>query len=139
MSDMEPPMEGEVEIKLESDIVTARQTVREVASRIGFSITDSTRIVTAASELARNVFKYGGCGSMHWRIVSEPRANGLELLFADEGPGISDVSDAMKEGFSTGGGLGMGLPGTKRLMDEMVIDTGPDKGTRVTVRKWLKT
>jgi serine/threonine-protein kinase RsbT len=103
--------QGEVSIKAESDIVVARRTVREAAAQAGFTVTDVTRIVTAASELARNVFKYAGEGVMRWRQVENDSQPGLELKFVDHGPGIPDVNLAMQEGFSTSNGLGMGLPG----------------------------
>ncbi len=129
--------EGEVRIDEESDIVSARQAVRQAAIELGFSTTDTTRIVTAASEMARNVFKYAGSGEMRWRVVTNGGARGLELHFVDRGPGIKDVDEALKPGFSTGGGLGLGLPGAQRLMDELEIDTAPDRGTTVRLTKWL--
>jgi len=129
---------GEFRIETESDIVTARKHVREAAVAIGFSLTDVTRIVTAASELTRNVYHYAGCGDMRWRELDRGSSLGLELIFEDRGPGIADIGQAMQPGFSTGKGLGMGLPGAKRLMDEMTIDSAPGRGTIVRVRKWLK-
>src|SRR5437868_2742530 len=128
--------EGEVVIETEGDIVSARRAVREVAAQTGFSSTDVTRIVTAASELARNIFHYAGKGRMHWRCVEANERRGLELRFRDEGPGIEDVNLALQGGYSTGEGLGLGLPGAKRLMDEMEIQSKPGQGTTVTVRKW---
>jgi len=128
---------GEFRIETESDIVTARRYVREAAVAIGFSLTDVTRIVTAASELTRNVYHYAGCGEMRWRELDRGSSRGLELIFEDRGPGIADIGQAMEPGFSTGKGLGMGLPGAKRLMDEMSIDSAPGRGTTVRVRKWL--
>src|SRR5437016_9679055 len=114
---MNPIAQGEIKIKTEGDIVAARRTVRDAAIQAGFPLTDVTRIVTAASELARNVFKYAGQGVMRWRqLESDPR-RGLELQFVDDGPGIADVNLAMQEGYSTSKGLGLGLPGVKRLMD----------------------
>ena len=127
---------GEVSIHSEADIVAARKAVRDVAVGLGFGVTDVTRIVTAASELARNSFLYAGSGRMSWRIVETAAKSGVELVFADRGPGIDNVEQAMQEGYTTGGGLGMGLPGTKRLMDEMEICSERGKGTTVTVRKW---
>ena len=129
---------GEVPIGTESDIVVARRAVRDIAARIGFNPTETTRIVTAASELARNVYKYGRGGMMHWRAVRDGRVKGIELVFEDKGPGIADIAEAMREGYSTGGGLGIGLPGTKRLMDEMEIRTVVGQGTAVTVRRWQR-
>lgn len=129
---------GEVCINSESDIVTARKIVRDAAIAMGFGVTDVTRIVTAASELTRNVFRYAGSGVMHWRTVNAGGAVGLELTFEDHGPGIADVERAMEAGYTTKGGLGLGLPGAKRLMDEMEIESEVGKGTRVTVKKWRK-
>jgi serine/threonine-protein kinase RsbT len=137
MSD-ETHMQGEVRIDDESHIVTVRKSVREVTTRLGFGITDVTRVVTAASELARNVFHYAGIGVMRWRELADGSRIGIELTFEDHGPGIPDVEQAMQEGYSTGVGLGMGLPGTKRLMDEMEIHSEIGRGTTVVVRKWRK-
>jgi serine/threonine-protein kinase RsbT len=119
--------------------VSARRAVREAATQLGFGVTDVTRIVTAASELARNVFKYAGQGVMRWRPLEEGRQRGIELRFEDHGPGIEDVGRALEEGYSTGGGLGMGLPGARRLMDEMEIHSAVGQGTTVTLRKWRRS
>jgi serine/threonine-protein kinase RsbT len=127
---------GEVTIKTEGDIVAARRTVREIAMSLGFGQTDVTRIVTAASELARNVFKYGGGGMMKWRRAEAHGRVGVELSFIDRGPGIADVSLALQEGYSTGRGLGLGLPAAKRLMDELDIRSVVGEGTTITLRKW---
>jgi len=136
---MSRPPEGEIPLETEGDIVVARRTVREIASQLGFGPTDVTRIVTAASELARNVFQYAGKGKMQWRNIESSGPSGLELRFLDQGPGIADVNLALQEGYSTGEGLGLGLPGAKRLMDEMEIQTTPGQGTKVTVKKWRKS
>ncbi len=127
---------GEVIIQIEGDIVVVRRTVRETATRLGFGITDVTRIVTAASELARNIVCYAGSGVMRWQILTGNGKLGLELVFVDQGPGIPDIGLAMQEGYSTSGGLGMGLPGSKRLMDEIEIQSQLGTGTVVIVRKW---
>jgi len=132
-------LDGEFSINTESDIVTARRFVREAATALGFGIVDVTRIVTAASELTRNIYQYAGNGVMRWRALSEGGRRGLELVFEDHGPGIANVAQAMEMGFSTGKGLGLGLPGARRLMDEMSVESEPGKGTTVRVRKWLKT
>jgi len=129
---------GDLCIESESDVVGARRIVRDAAIQLGFSQTDVTRIVTAASELARNTFKYAGGGVMRCRGVENGSRSGLELQFEDHGPGIPDVSLAMENGYSTSGGLGLGLPGAKRLMDEMEIESQPGTLTVVTVRKWLR-
>ncbi|EDY17607.1 putative anti-sigma regulatory factor, serine/threonine protein kinase [Chthoniobacter flavus Ellin428] len=133
---MNPVLPGEIAIKSESDIVAARRTVRDAAMQVGFGMTDVTRIVTAASELARNVFKYAGEGAMTWRQLEEPGRMGIELRFIDHGPGIADVQLALQEGYSTGAGLGLGLPGAKRLMDELDIQTASGQGTTITLKKW---
>lgn len=129
---------GEVAIASEVDIVSARKAVREAAVKLGFGVTDVTRIVTAASELARNTFLYAGTGRMRWRRLSTSGKSAIELVFEDNGPGIADIASVMQDGYTSGGGLGMGLPGTKRLMDEMEISSEPGKGTTVTVRKWRR-
>ena len=135
---MNEALQGEFRIESESDIVTARKIVRDAATALGFGITDVTRIVTAASELTRNIYHYAKSGVMRWRVLNDGDGTGLELTFEDHGPGIPDVAKAMEMGFSTGKGLGMGLPGSKRLMDEMTIESTVGQGTTVRVRKWLK-
>lgn len=129
---------GELSIQTESDIVTARRAVRDAATQLGFPQTDVTRIVTAASELARNVFKYAGSGVMFWRRVEKHGRIGLELQFVDHGPGIQDIHLAMEEGYSSAGGLGMGLPGAKRLVDELEIQSAAGQGTTVALKKWRR-
>ncbi len=129
-------LQGEVTIKTEGDIVAARRTVREAAVQAGFGVTDVTRIVTAASELARNVFKYAREGVMRWRQLETGGRTGIELVFADHGPGIPDIQLALQEGYSTGAGLGLGLPGAKRLMDELEIQSIVGQGTTITLKKW---
>ncbi len=135
---MNQPREGEFPIGSEGDIVMARRVVRNAATALGFGITDVTRIVTAASELTRNIYQYAGSGVMRWRPLRRDARVGLELIFEDRGPGIPDVDKAMEAGFSTGKGLGMGLPGAKRLMDEMTVQSLLGKGTTVEARKWLR-
>lgn len=130
--------EGIVKIESEGDIVAVRKTVREISSECGFGITDVTRIVTAASELARNIYHYAGHGDMLWHVLEASESTGIEMTFVDQGPGIKDVDKAMELGYTTGKGLGLGLPGAKRLMGEMEIQSHVGKGTTVTVRKWLK-
>jgi len=133
---MSTDAEGELAIETEGDIVATRHTVREVALALGFGITDVTRIVTAASELARNVYKYGGGGIVRWRRLGSRERSGIELQFIDQGPGIPDISKALEAGYSTGQGLGLGLPAAKRLMDELEIRSDPGQGTCVTLTKW---
>ena len=135
---MDATCEGEVRIASESDIVTARKVVRTQAAGLGFGVTDVTRIVTAASELTRNIYRYAGSGHMRWRLLRAAEGIGLELIFADEGPGIGDIGKALETGYTTGNGLGMGLPGAKRLMDELEIQSQIGKGTTVTARKWMR-
>jgi len=129
---------GNVPIKSENDIVVARRVVRDVATQLCFGVTDVTRVITAASELARNVFLYAGEGVMRWCTFDRAGAVALELTFEDDGAGIPDIELAMKPGYSTSRGLGLGLPGAKRLMDEMEIHSEVGNGTTVTVRKWLR-
>lgn len=135
---MSDELQGEVSIGSEADLITVRKTVRAVVTRLGFGVTDATRIVTAASELARNVYVYAKSGILRWRVVDSSAGIGIELIFEDKGPGISDIKQAVQEGFSTSGGMGMGLSGTKRLMDEMEVQSVVGKGTTVTVRKWQR-
>lgn len=135
---MTETLQGEITIKAEGDIVIVRRTAREVSAQIGFGITDVTRIVTASSEMARNIFKYAGEGIMRWRRIEKDGRAGIEVQFEDQGPGIADVNRALQEGYTTGEGLGMGLPGTKRLVDELEINSAVGKGTTVTLRRWLK-
>ena len=128
---------GEFAIGSEGDIVMARKLVRNAATALGFGITDVTRIVTAASELTRNIYQHAGSGVMRWQSFGNA-GDGIELTFEDKGPGIPDVAKAMEMGFTTGEGLGMGLPGSKRLMDELTIQSVVGEGTTVRARKWLK-
>ncbi|MEU8415929.1 anti-sigma regulatory factor [Amycolatopsis japonica] len=122
-------------VRAEEDLLTARHAVRACAVAAGFSIVDQTKIVTAASELVRNAYIHGGGGSMTITVRRVGRV-GLELTVRDEGPGIADVEQAMADGFSTGAGLGHGLGGTRRLVDEFTIDTAPGRGTTVTIVRW---
>lgn len=134
---MTAPAAGELAIRTETDIVMARKCVREVSVALGFGITDVTRIVTAASELVRNIYLYAGSGVLRWQLLDGGQP-GLELIFEDQGPGIADLSLALQPGYSSGKGLGMGLPGSKRLMDELVVHSELGKGTTVRIKKWLR-
>jgi serine/threonine-protein kinase RsbT len=127
---------GEAPLRSEHDIVVARQIVRKLTQELGFSLVDQTKMVTAASELARNAFIYGRGGTMTWEKVARPDRVGLKLRFADEGPGIPDLDLAMTDGWTSGSGLGLGLTGAKRLVNEFEIDTKVDGGTRVTISRW---
>ena len=120
----------------EQDIVAARQKVRQVAQEIGFSVVDQTKIVTAASELVRNAVVYGGGGTLDWQVMAENGKQGLRLTITDHGPGIADLTLAMKDGWTSGGGLGLGLPGAKRLVNQFNIESTPGVGTTVIVTKW---
>jgi len=126
----------ELPVKTEQDIVSARQTVRRLTLEIGFSLVDQTKMVTAASELARNTVIYGGGGAMTCEILTEGARTGLRLTFRDQGPGIPNLELAMMDGWTSGSGLGMGLSGTKRLVNEFEIESAPGKGTRVTITRW---
>ena len=128
----------EFAIQTENDIVMARKIVREAATTSGFGITDVTRIVTAASELTRNIYQYAGSGTMRLRSLDQGSRSGLELVFEDHGPGIPDINRAMELGSSTGKGLGLGLPGAKRLMDELAIHSEVGKGTTIETKKWRR-
>jgi len=117
-------------------VVIVRQAVRRRALDLGFSLVDQTKIVTAASELARNTLVHGGGGKATVEVVSNGSRNGVRLIFEDAGPGIADVALAMRDGYSTAGGLGLGLSGAKRLSNEFSIDTVPGGGTRVVIARW---
>lgn len=125
-----------IPVQTEQDCVTVRQTVRKLAQQVAFSLVDQTKIVTAASELARNTVIYGGGGLMKWEIVVEGARTGVRLTFSDEGPGIANMELAMMDGWTSGSGLGMGLSGSKRLVNEFAIDSAPGKGTRVMIARW---
>ena len=123
-------------IQSSADVVLVRQAVRQWAVELRFSLVDQTKIVTAASELARNTLDYGGGGVVKLESLQEGIRRGLRLTFEDKGPGIPDLDLALKDGFTTGGGLGMGLSGTKRLVNEFNIVSQVGKGTCVTITKW---
>jgi serine/threonine-protein kinase RsbT len=135
---MAKELPSETPIQTEGDLVLVRRMAREAATQAGFGPTDVTRIVTASSELARNIFKYAGRGRMRWQTIVQGDRSGILLEFQDDGPGIADVQLAMQEGYSSSGGLGMGLPGAKRLVDELEISSSAGKGTVVTLKKWLR-
>lgn len=126
----------ELPLRSGEDIVRLRQAVRERAIVMGFSLVEQTKIVTAASELGRNTVQYGGGGVAAIAEVAKGGRRGLRLEFVDQGPGIADIAQALTDGFTTGGGLGLGLSGSKRLCDEFEIDSAPGKGTRVTIVRW---
>lgn len=126
----------ELSIYKEQDVVPFRNRVKEYAVKIGMGLLNQTKLITAASELVRNMLKYGGGGKALIEVVSKGRENGIRLTFSDKGPGIKDINLAMKDGFTTGRSLGLGLPGTKRLVSEFKIESELGKGTIVTVIKW---
>ena len=125
-----------VPIQTSSDVVMARQATRSAASEMGFSLVDQTKMVTAASELARNTLDYGGGGTMRLETLNEGPRRGLRLVFEDQGPGIPDVQLALKDGFTSGGGLGLGLGGARRLVNDFDIQSKVGEGTRVTITRW---
>ncbi|GIH15897.1 anti-sigma regulatory factor [Rugosimonospora africana] len=132
---------GDVEalpITADEDVVRVRQLVRSRAVAAKLSLIDQTKLVTAASELARNTLVHGGGGRAEVSTVTNGRRNGIRVHFADDGPGIADLDLAMTDGYTSGTGMGLGLSGARRLVDEFDIDTGPGAGTRVTVTKWSR-
>lgn len=125
-----------MEIQSSADVVLVRQAVRQLSVEIGLGLVDQTKIVTAASELARNTLDYGGGGIVKLETLQEGGRRGLRLIFEDQGPGIPDIEMALKDGFTTGGGLGMGLGGAKRLANEFEIESEVGQGTRITIVRW---
>jgi serine/threonine-protein kinase RsbT len=128
--------QSEVVLKSQQDVVIMRQLVRSWSIEAGFSLVDQTKIVTAASELARNAVVYGGGGEAKLEILHDNGRTGLRLTFEDRGPGIADIDRAMQDGYTTGNGLGLGLGGAKRLCSEFSIDSHPGQGTRVIITRW---
>ncbi|WP_345620047.1 anti-sigma regulatory factor [Streptomyces ziwulingensis] len=118
------------------DLTWVRQRVRKVSAEAGFGLVQQTKLVTAASELARNTLLHGGGGHLEIALLHRGRARGVRLVFTDEGPGIPDVDQAMTDGWSTGGGLGLGLSGAKRLVHDFTLETAPGRGTTITVVAW---
>jgi len=127
---------GELPLTNEHDIVLGRQAVRRFCQQQGFSLVDQTKMVTAASELARNALIYGGGGTLKWEILDEGSRRGLRLTFVDQGPGIPNLELAMTDGWSSGTGLGLGLTGTRRLVNEFEIQSTVGAGTRVVITRW---
>jgi serine/threonine-protein kinase RsbT len=123
-------------VRTTDDIVNVRQIVRKIAIETGFNLVDQTKIITAASELARNTVIYGGGGVLKIEVLTNGSKSGVKLIFEDEGPGIADVEQALKDGYTSGQGLGMGLGGARRLSNEFEIQSQPGKGTRVAITKW---
>lgn len=133
-------MSGELVIRIEreADIVSARQKGRELATSIGFSSTDQALLATAISEIARNIVTYAGAGTVTLRIVQDGPRRGVTVIAKDEGPGIPDVELALRDGYSTGKSLGLGLPGARRIMDVFELESSVGAGTTVTMTKWLR-
>lgn len=125
-----------MKIEKEQDVVPFRNRVKEYAVRIGMSVVNQTKLITAGSELVRNMLKYANGGNTIIEVVSEGRNSGIRLTFQDKGPGIKDIPQAMKDGFSTGKSLGLGLPGAKRLVNEFEIKSSVGEGTTVSIIKW---
>jgi len=130
------PRSEERQIRTEQDVVSIRQAVRGWAVETGFSLIDQTKLVTATSELARNTLVHGGGGAVRMELLEAGPRRGIRLVFTDEGPGIADLEQALRDGYSTGGGLGLGLSGSRRLVNEFDVQSTPGAGTRVTVVKW---
>nr|WP_323137837.1 anti-sigma regulatory factor [Nocardia sp. alder85J] len=126
-----------IAVKVSNDIVTARQAGRELAAKLGFSLTDITMISTAISEVARNITSYAGTGEIRIVVADRDGRRALVIQAQDSGPGIPDITRALEDGYSTGRGLGLGLPGAKRLMDRLDIDSAPGQGTLVEMWKWV--
>jgi serine/threonine-protein kinase RsbT len=133
---MTPPTREQRLIRSSEDVTLVRRLVRSHSVALGFSLIDQTKLVTAASELARNALEHGGGGFMELEHVTDRARRGLKLTFVDEGPGIADVSQAMRDGYTTGSGLGLGLGGAKRLSGDFNIESTPGKGTRVAITRW---
>ena len=125
-----------LEIRTSSDVVAVRQAARALAEQTGLSLVDQTKLVTAASELARNTLDYGGGGTVRVDVLENGARRGVRLVFEDQGPGIPNVAEAMKDGFTTGSGLGLGLGGARRLVNDFAIESAPGRGTRVTIARW---
>jgi serine/threonine-protein kinase RsbT len=127
-----------IAVASDQDVVRVRQLVRTVAVAVDLSLVDQTKLVTAASELARNTLIYGGGGTVEIGCVENGRRRGIRIVFADRGPGIPDLELALTDGYTTGAGLGLGLSGARRLVDDFDIETTPGQGTSITVTKWCR-
>ena len=134
------PVAGDVRvaIRTDADVVTARQEARTMGASLGFSSTDLTLLATAISEIARNITTYAGEGEVALRVITDSGRQGIEVVASDDGPGIADVELAMQDGYTTGNGLGLGLPGTRRLVDDFELETAPGTGTTIRLVKWTR-
>jgi serine/threonine-protein kinase RsbT len=130
------PKNERLPLRNSEDIVIVRQFVRSLTVELGFSLVDQTKIVTAASELARNTVTYGGGGWAEVALIARDERRGVKVVFEDQGPGIPDVNKALQDGYTTGGGMGLGLGGAKRLVNEFEISSTPGVGTRVSIARW---
>ena len=136
---MDVTKDASAPIQSSLDVVKIRQMVREWTISLGFSLVDQTKMITAASELARNVLEHGGGGEVKLEALNNVNRRGLRVTFSDQGAGMADVEQALKDGFSTGSGMGLGLGGAKRLVNDFSIDSAPGRGTRVTIVRWRPT
>ncbi len=127
---------GTLPLENEQHIVASRQAVRSLCQLLKFSLVEQTKMITAASELSRNTLIHGGGGRMRWEVIEAGAKTGLTLHFEDEGPGIADLKLAMTDGWTSGSGMGLGLPGSKRLVSDFSVDSAPGQGTRVSITKW---
>jgi serine/threonine-protein kinase RsbT len=128
--------QGQMPVRSEQDIVVSRQKVRALTQQLKFSLVDQTKMITAASELSRNTLVHGGGGEMRWQLVEEGVKRGLRLTFEDQGPGIPDMALALTDGWTSGGGMGLGLPGSRRLVHEFELHSTPGQGTSVSITRW---
>ncbi|HYF16488.1 MAG TPA: anti-sigma regulatory factor [Ramlibacter sp.] len=129
-------LQGSVPVRSEQDIVASRQKVRSLTQELKFTLVDQTKMITAASELSRNTLVHGGGGRMRWEVLEQGMKRGLRLHFEDQGPGIADLQLALTDGWTSGGGMGLGLPGSKRLVHEFDVQSAPGQGTRVSITRW---
>lgn len=132
-----PPLRS-LALRSQEDVVKLRQLVREFTLRLGFSLVEQTKVITAASELARNTVLHGGGGTGSVEALERGGRQGLRLSFVDQGPGIADLDEALRDGYTTGAGLGLGLGGARRLSDDFELDSTPGRGTRVSIVKWKR-
>ena len=136
MSSSVETLQGTLPVRTEEDIVASRQKVRALTQQLKFSLVDQTKMITAASELSRNTVVHGGGGQMRWEVLEQGLKRGLRLHFEDTGPGIADVQLALTDGWTSGGGMGLGLPGSKRLVHEFDLQSTPGRGTHVSITRW---